>query len=551
MYRKSHIFAIAESPIATRKFLPDMITSPTHRMRQIGFSCISLFFSGICISQVPLPIGPATAETYGNVRQNTDTLPIQDTAFHYAEEVIADRLAQLQSSVPLHYNKDVQAFIEFFTARKRDFTQRVLNHQSFYFPIFEAEFKAQEMPVELKYLSVVESGLNPKAVSRAGAVGLWQFMPYTGKEQGLYQDGYLDERMDIYKSTQAACAYLKKLYGMFSDWELALAAYNCGPGAVRRAIRRSGNRTSFWEIYPHLPRETRSYVPIYVAVTYVMNFHQDYHFTIDSPVPYVVSDTVHITQHIDLKLLATELDVPFEDIQTLNPHLKRNLIPAYPKNYPLRLPSEKAVVLREYKPDMLLAASSKKAAPSTTGFDLSTLAASIAPQPKDTKEEARKKAAASVAGRQKLMHTVATGDVLGSIAEVYDVGVSELRRWNNLRGNSIRAGQRIAVWVQQHTASRLKSEKASVKTGIPQSMVAAQAVKALPVANGKSAVKNSIAKNAKTPLPAKPRGGVYEVQPGDTLWSISKNQGVPVETIKKLNKLKSNDLQAGQKLIVG
>lgn len=511
-------------------------------MRQIGFSCVLLFVCGSGISQVSpppsaVPAGPPPVEIYDNVRQ--DTTQTKDTAFRYAPETIAERLAQLESSVPLHYNKDVQAFIEYFTVRKREFTQRVLDHQSFYFPVFEAEFKAQQMPMELKYLSVVESGLNPRAVSRAGAVGLWQFMPYTGKEQGLYQDGFVDERMDIYKSTQAACAYLKKLYGMFSDWELALAAYNCGPGAVRRAIRRSGNRTSFWEIYPHLPRETRSYVPIYVAVTYVMNFHRDYRFAIDAPVPHVASDTVHITQTIDLKLLATELDVPFEHIQTLNPHLKRNLVPAHPKNYPLRLPLEKAAVLREYKPDMLLVAS-QKAAPPEAALDISALAASLPPQPKDTKAEARRQAAASVAGRQKLMHTVASGDVLGSIAEIYDVGVGELRRWNNLRGNGIRAGQRIAVWVQQHTASRLKSETAGLKTGAGRNMAAIPATKALPVAKG-----------GKNPLTAKPRTGIYEVQPGDTLWSISRNQGVPVETIKKLNKLKSNDLQAGQKLIVG
>ncbi|MDJ1467088.1 transglycosylase SLT domain-containing protein [Cytophagaceae bacterium DM2B3-1] len=454
---------------------------------------------------LPIDVPPIILDEEDSVRIQ----PVQDTTFEFPEELIKERLAQIESDIPLHYNKDIKAFMELFTMRKRDYVRRVLTQQSFYFPIFETELKKNGMPTELKYLSVVESALNPKAVSRAGAVGLWQFMPYTGKESGLYQDAYIDERMDIYKSTRAACAYLKMLYGMFSDWELAMAAYNCGPGAVRKAIRRAGNKTSFWEIYPFLPKETRSYVPIYVATTYVMQFHQDYLFSVAEPRPYIESDTIHITQPVDLELLANELNISMTEVLAFNPHLKKSVIPAYMKNYPLRLPMEKLAVLREYKSDMFLAAAPKKPLPETS-FTPAVMAASM------NKRSSLNKTAA-VAGRKKVTHTVASGDVLGHIAELYNVGVSELKRWNNLRNNTIQAGQKLAVWVQSHTWKQANKAEGD----------------------------NEVTADANV------KKGVYEVQAGDTLWSISKNQGVKVDIIKKLNKLKGNDLKPGQKLIMG
>ncbi len=490
-------------------------------------------------------IGPIPLEEFKVVFNEGDsarTPQTKDTIFDFPEELIKDRLAQLGTTIPLHYNEDIRAFIELFTMRKREYVRRVLTQQSFYFPIFEAELQKNNKPLELTYLSVVESALNPKAVSRAGAVGLWQFMPYTGRESGLYQDANVDERMDIYKSTRAACAYLKMLHSMFSDWELAMAAYNCGPGAVRRAIRRAGNKTSFWEIYPYLPRETRSYVPIYVATTYVMKFHQEYLFSIDSPRPYVESDTVHVTQPIDLQLLANELAVPIETIKVFNPHLKKGVVPAYLKNYPLRLPVEKALVLREYKTDMFLAASRNQTpAASEPSFDATVLAASASTK----RAEVRKKAESAVSGRKKVTYTVASGDVLGRIADLYDVGISELRRWNNLRGNTIRAGQELAVWVQTHTWKRMnKVEKAKEKEADEQTVTVAKVLK-----NSPAVKENSIDKKSKTL--AMPKNNIYEVQPGDTLWSISRKRGVDVGTLKKLNNLRTNNLKAGQKLIVG
>jgi len=515
----------------------------TQQQRQIKWLFIFFTFLILTTAQGQEEIGPPSPKEFTVIFDEKDTARLQqpqDTLFEFPEELVTDRLAQLGTQIPLHFNKDIKAFIALFTMRKRDYVRRVLTQQSFYFPIFEAELKRNNMPVELKYLSVVESALNPKAVSRAGAVGLWQFMPYTGKESGLYQDAYVDERMDIYKSTRAACAYLKMLHNMFSDWELAMAAYNCGPGAVRRAIRRSGNLTSFWEIYPYLPRETRSYVPIYVATIYVMQYHKDYRFTIPNPRPFIESDTVHITQPIDLQILANELDLPFAEILAFNPHLKKNTIPPYLKNYPLRLPQDKALVLREYRTDMFLAASrNQPTTPTLPAFDPSVMAASVSSRAKKMPA----KTELSVTGRKKVTHTVASGDVLGQIADLYDVGVSELRYWNNLRSNTIRAGQHLAVWVQSHTLKRLKEEKEETPE---KPMAAASVRKSLPVAK-----ENNTTKIAKTAVTQPVQKSTYEVQPGDTLWSISKNRGVTVETIKKLNNLKNNDLKPGQKLIMG
>ena len=187
-------------------------------------------------------------------------------------ELVADRLACLQQTIPLNYTSNIQGFINFFTIRNREYTRLMLRRKDIYFPLFEEQLAKYNLPEELKYLSIIESGLNPRAVSRASAVGLWQFMSYTGRYFNLQHDWYFDDRMDPEKSTQAACRYLSQLYSMFHNWELALAAYNSGPGTVKRAIRRSGYKRTFWEIYNYLPRETRSYVPQFVAIIYAMNY---------------------------------------------------------------------------------------------------------------------------------------------------------------------------------------------------------------------------------------------------------------------------------------
>ncbi|SDK67839.1 membrane-bound lytic murein transglycosylase D [Catalinimonas alkaloidigena] len=418
-------------------------------------------------------------------------IPVED------DEVIADRLSCLESEIELTFNSTIRGFIDYFTIRNREYTKLMLERRDVYFPIFEEALAKNNMPDEIKYLSIVESGLNPLARSRVGAVGLWQFMPYTGRTMSLKQDGFVDERCDPYKSTEAACQYLKTLYNMFGDWHLALASYNCGPGNVRRAIRRSGHKQTFWGIYPYLPRETRSYVPQLIAVVYAMNYAAEHNIfpDMDSMLVSIEHDTIMISDYqVNLKLLADHLGVEHEALKQLNPEVRHEIIPKHYKNYPLRVP--------------MVASDS---------FRVNRLAIldSIARTPGNEVKVALVSHTSS--GQDRVIHRVRRGDVLGKIANHYGVRVSDLRRWNNLRGNTIYVGQRLTIYQRSRGGSsvQLVSQPAQPKTTTDT--------------NGRS---------------------VHLVQPGDSLWLISKQYKLSVEQLKKLNNLRSNSIKPGQKLIV-
>src|SRR6187431_1649925 len=254
--------------------------------------------------------------------------------------VYRDRLACIEKTMPLVYNDRIHSFINYFTVRDREYTRMMMRRKDLYFPLFEKYLKHYGLPDELKYLSIIESGLNPRAVSRARAVGLWQFMSATGKYYGLHNDWYLDDRMDPDKATDAACRYLRDLYGMFHNWELALAAYNTGPGNVKRAIRRSGYKRSFWEIYPNLPRETRSYVPQFVAITYTMNYLDEHNFIDEGQEMTQTFDTLHVKKFFHFETYAKLTGTCVEDLQKLNPSIQRNAVPDLNKTFVLRIPTE-------------------------------------------------------------------------------------------------------------------------------------------------------------------------------------------------------------------
>jgi membrane-bound lytic murein transglycosylase D len=453
-----------------------------------------------------------TTDTIGQAPLDSTLLvqDIEEIITELPEDLVLDQINCLETTIPMTYNKTIKGFISYFTIRKRSFVTTMLERKHLYFPLYEEYLEKHNLPDELKYLSIVESGLNPRAVSPARAVGLWQFMSPTGRQYKLYQDSYIDERMDPYKATEAACRYLKDLYGMFGDWELALAAYNCGPGNVRRAIRRSGNKTGFWQIYNYLPRETRAYVPMFVAVNYIMTHASNYNLTTDSVARYIPADTILVNQHLDMELLAKQLDVPLEDLRSLNPQVKKNIIPKYLKDYKLRIPSEKKEFFALNRASILDSVSIVRPdvySPQFASFD----------------EEP------STTSRRKTVYVVRRGDVIGKIADKYKVKVTDIKKWNHLRGNNIRAGQRLAIWVNSKSANKYIAE-----TKVQSEKSPAQA------------------ESTKTKSISAPEGKVYRVQPGDTLWRISQiHGGVPVEKIKKLNKLKSNSLKPGQKLIIG
>lgn len=415
-------------------------------------------------------------------------------------DLVADRLSCIEGEIPLNFNTRVYSFINYFAIRNREYTRTVISRKHLYFPVFEELLAKYGLPEELKYLSIVESGLVPRSISRAGAGGLWQFMPYTGRSYGLHKDFYVDERFDIYKSTEAACKYLKMLYNMFDDWELALAAYNSGPGNVRKAIRRSGYKKKFWEIYRYLPRETRSYVPQYVAISYVLNYDIEHNLIPEQYEYPIASDTIMVDRFINMKLLADELNVCYEDLDKLNPAIKRFALPDAIKAYPVRIPVDKIEFYQVNRDSILIAS---------------------AISGKAELEQLSRNTPGSTYGRDRIVYRVRSGDVLGTIAQRYRVRVSDIRKWNNLRSNLIQIGQRLNIWV-------------------------------LP---GRNTTVASNAKLPSTPAPVAEKitaGKVYFVQPGDTLWDISRKfEGLSVEKIKELNKLKSNKIKPGQKLILG
>ncbi len=440
----------------------------------------------------------ATTSAIGQKAQKDASPIVYDFVPDAPYELVQDRLNCLESTIPYNFNERVYAFINYFTFIDRDYARMVIQRAEKYFPLIEKYLAKHNMPDEIKYLAIVESGLNPKAISRAGAAGLWQFMSGTGRYFKLHTDWYIDERFDPYEATEAACLYLKQLHQIFGDWELALAAYNAGPGNVRKAIRRSGYKKKFWEIYRYLPRETRSYVPQFVAMAYTLNYHEAHNIFPEAIEPQIEFDTVFISQYLHVKTLTKELNVCLEDLQKLNPAIKWNALPENVKQYPLRIPSDKMPFYREHEKQILQVAGS-------TG--------------KKEIEYLARNTVGSTYGREKRIHKVRSGDVLGTIAQKYRVRLSDIRKWNGIRGNLIRVGQRLAIWVYPGSAPKETRTVARANT---------------------------------TKQPANPNSKVYFVQPGDTLWDISKMyQGLSIEKIKRLNNLKSNKIMPGQKLVLG
>jgi membrane-bound lytic murein transglycosylase D len=436
--------------------------------------------------------------TFEQFHSTVDTVDISYCNYEYIPgdidfDLVKDRLSCIENEIPLIYNTKVHAFVNYFTVKDRAYTKMILKRKNVYFPLFEKYLAKYGLPDELKYLSIIESGLNPIAVSRAQAVGLWQFMSPTGRSFGLHNDWYIDERMDPEKSTEAACKYLKQLYGMFGDWELAIAAYNTGPGNIRKAIRRSGYKKTFWEIYPHLYRETRSYLPQYTAMVYTMNYAQEHNFYEGNLEYRIETDTIHVQNYLHLETLASQLNLCSEDLTKLNPSLKRGIVPKEAKRYVVNIP-------KDVKP-----------------FFIENRLSIIDTAGKVGQNEVQylaRNTQGSTYGREKIYYKVRSGDVLSLIAEKYNVGLYDLKSWNNLSGNTIHIGQNLAIWQKPGYIAQQKSQ---------------------PIMK-------------KMPYGSK----TYIVQPGDTLWDISRKfEGLSIEKIKSLNELESNNIKPGQKLIIG
>jgi len=346
------------------------------------------------------------------------------------------KLAKIASTIPLEYNGTVRSYIELYVNRSPALSEKILSLSDIYFPIFEKTLRQYGLPLELKYLPVTESALNATAVSRAGATGLWQIMPATAKGLKLNVDSYVDERIDPYKSSDAAIRYLKSLYNKYEDWLLVIAAYNCGPGKVDEAVRRSGGITNYWLLYDYLPKETRNYVPAFISCVYWMHYHMDHSLRI-YPHPYSNlfpgSDTVMVNGPLHLNSIAKSLSLDVEKLSFINPALKKRFLPDGRNQYCLRLPVTEIYAFKQKRASIILD-SRNQTASGNTAFNSADV-----------------------------WHTVKKGETLSGIADKYKCKVADLKKWNNLKNNSLKIGAKLKVGLKS-PASLSMETTSSIKT---------------------------------------------------------------------------------------
>ncbi|WP_432412290.1 LysM peptidoglycan-binding domain-containing protein [Rasiella sp. SM2506] len=405
-------------------------------------------------------------------------------------EVLKQRLELLNARTPFNveYNTSLESVIKGYLKNRRKSLARLMALSDYYFPMFEEALDRHGLPLEMKYLAIVESALEPRATSRVGAQGLWQFMFSTGKMFGLDVNSYVDERSDPIMATEAACLYLKSLEKSLGDWDLALAAYNSGPGNVAKALRRANGQTNYWNIRQYLPRETAGYVPAFLATMYIFEFAEEHGFKSNGPqFPFVATDTIKVQKMITLQQVAEVTNLDIDEVRFLNPSYKKDVIPFIEdENYVLRLPID------------------------AVGKFVSNEQAIYAYVEKEL-EEREKPLPELFEQEDKIRYRVRSGDFLGKIAEKYGVSVSSIKRWNGLKSNRLRVGQRLTI----HSRNPIKSTASK--------------------AGSKTASSNS--------------ERTYTVKNGDSLWSISqKFPGVSVDNLKKWNDIGGTNLKPGMKL---
>ena len=441
---------------------------------------------------------------------------------YFDELVYEARLAKLDEQTPfdLIYNSAVKSYIDMYSLRKRVLVSRLIGLSQIYFPMFEEKLAKYELPLELKYLAIVESALNPNAISKSGAGGLWQFMYPTGKMYGLEINSYVDDRRDPLKATEAACRYFKYLYNMFGDWQMVLAAYNCGPGTLGKAIRRSGNKKTYWEIRPFLPVETQGYVPAFIAVNYLMNFTKEHNiYPIAAKQCYFYADTVHAKQAISFEAVSKIIDVSMEDLIFLNPAYKLKRVPGYGNYRHLYLPANKTgafinneTAIYTFKKNEELSRDS-----------IMLLAMQTAPT--------------------KKYHKVKKGENIQKIAAHYNCSISDIKQWNKIKGNTLKTGTKLVVFIPQNKNPQpvALAKQIDAKVIADSSFTTKSDSVQLAIETKPSMIKsdNEIEKNAKI---------IYHViQKGDTLWNITNRY--KMDSVDELMRI--NNLSKDYKLIPG
>jgi membrane-bound lytic murein transglycosylase D len=476
-------------------------------------------------------------DLYNDITSDIENIDI-DEKVDYDElstELLKLRLAEMNAKSPfrIEYNESLENVIKsYLKYRKRSF-ERLMAISEYYFPLFEEAFANEKVPLEIKYLAVVESALNPKAVSRMGATGLWQFMYQTGKQYNLKIDSYIDERSDPLKATAAAAKYMSNMYSIFGDWELVLASYNSGPGNVSKAIRRSGGKQNYWNIRKHLPRETRGYVPAFLATMYLYEYHNEHGIKPDRAlVQHFSTDTIMIKKQMSFKQISDLLDVPVSQLQLLNPSYKLNVIPFYgDENHYLRLPKEKIAVFASNEDKMY----------------------AYVQHELDLRENPFQKSRATVskemisANSQRITRTstkyykIKRGDNLGEIANKYDVAITDLKKWNKLRSNTITYGKSLKIFTTETIIKTIVKES-KLETASKESILKNQKIVIAELENAKNdRLKNGVEKDT-----VAPNGNTfYVVRKGDDLKSIAKKNNVTIAEIIEWNQLSGSTIHSG------
>ena len=454
-------------------------------------------------------------DIYNNLTEDIQTINIDEKVdYELPTELLKTRLQEMDEKSPFHieYNQGLENIIKsFLKNRKRSF-ERLMAISEYYFPLFEEAFDKQNVPLEIKYLAVVESALNPKAVSRVGATGLWQFMYQTGKQYGLKIDSYVDERSDPLKASEAAAQYMKNMYAIFGDWDLVLASYNSGPGNVAKAIRRSGGQQNYWNIRKNLPQETQGYVPAFLATMYIYEYHKEHGIKPErAPIKHFATDTVMIKRQMSFKQISDLIDIPVAQLQILNPSYKLNVVPSYrDQSHYLRLPQDKMAVFTSNE-SKIYAYVDREANLREKPFQI---VRPIVPQ--DSVNTFQRLAQAKVR-----YYRVKRGDNLSTIAKKYDVAVEDLKKWNNIRGNEVVYGKNLKINGTEAEQKSTAVAKVEVdKKGIQKDSVAATTA------------------------------SFYVVQKGDNLSNIAKKFNITVADIQEWNKLANNNVQLGASLQV-
>lgn len=489
------------------------------------------------------------------------------------DSVYIKRLQSLQSAVSLGYNNTVKNFITMYTVRKPKQVAVMLGLANYYFPMFEEALAKYSLPMELKYLPIIESALNPAANSSANAIGLWQFMYSTGKMYKLEISTFVDERRDPLKATDAAVRYLRDLYNIYHDWHLVIAAYNCGPGNVNKAIKRSGNAKDYWKIYYSLPKETRGYVPAFIAANYVMNFYQSHNIFPKAPDFSIITDTLMVNDYLHFNQISEIIGISVEQLRSLNPQYLRDIIPASKtKAYSLVLPQEE---ISAYLDNESIIHSHRRLEFFPNNEIVNPVSKYASFNPSDIK------------GLDKIHYTVKTGDNLGNISTWFRVPLSDIKFWNKMKKNTLKAGQKLIIYVPEgqgdyyarlnkmtftEKQKSLKKKPTTIPTPKLESAVKTPQVEsteaktttatAADMENKTLAVNDTSKKtdtevknttdNTEPKVTPKPKADYvyYTVRKGDSLWSITKKYpGVSDKDIMKINNIRSpKSLKVGQKL---